>query len=214
MITGWQTIGQWEHEYDANGYTGRYRSVGGMMADGTHPIFDRKQERIDRLAAHALEEYALASAWHPTFYWTGDFEKDAILINKPHIEKQGEKEDRTALTLELLNIQHDFQKFNSWDAQNMQNYLLKDNNWGAVKAGWRENVAAILKPDGTELPVPKPDEVEPLINLIFPVEMGDKDHLLKWYRNWGVIHPFTDLNGRVGGIIVSVLYHNYLKRNA
>ena len=33
-MTGWQTMGQYQYEYDSNGYTGWYRCVGGRMADG------------------------------------------------------------------------------------------------------------------------------------------------------------------------------------
>jgi len=36
-MTSWQRIGSYEYEYNATGYTGWYRCVGGMHADGTWP---------------------------------------------------------------------------------------------------------------------------------------------------------------------------------
>lgn len=34
---GWQRIGNYEFEYDKNGYTGWYRCVGGMMSNNHWP---------------------------------------------------------------------------------------------------------------------------------------------------------------------------------
>lgn len=36
-MTGWQQIGNYEYEYDKNGYTGWYRCVGGRLVTGIHP---------------------------------------------------------------------------------------------------------------------------------------------------------------------------------
>lgn len=36
-MTAWQQQGRYEFEYDEHGYTGWYRCVGGMMANGVHP---------------------------------------------------------------------------------------------------------------------------------------------------------------------------------
>jgi hypothetical protein len=40
-LTGWQRIGNYEHEYNSNGYTGRYRCYQGRMANGIHPSWDK-----------------------------------------------------------------------------------------------------------------------------------------------------------------------------
>ncbi len=40
LSTGWQRLGDYEHEYNQNGYTGRYRAYQGMMANGIHPAWD------------------------------------------------------------------------------------------------------------------------------------------------------------------------------
>ena len=39
-MTSWQQIGNYEYEFDENGYTGRYRCVGGRLADGRWPCWD------------------------------------------------------------------------------------------------------------------------------------------------------------------------------
>jgi len=41
-MTSWQTIGQYQYEYDENGYTGWYRCVGGRLADGRWPEWNSK----------------------------------------------------------------------------------------------------------------------------------------------------------------------------
>ena len=33
------------------------------------------------------------------------------------------------------------------------------------------------------------------------------DYLTEWYKIFQVIHPLEDLNGRVGGIVINILYH-------
>lgn len=208
----WQVSGDWEYEYDGNGYTGRYRAVGGVAANGQYEIYTSEAMLSSYANKVKLDNYLKEADWEPTFYWTGNFEDDAVLINKPHIEKQGEKEDRTALTLELLYSLKDINLFKMSDALNIQNALLKQNNWGGINGGWRQNEAAVFKQgSGAKHAYPPPKEVFDLVSTIFPVFVMNKESLLKWYKKFGVIHPFTDLNGRVGGIIVSVLYYNYLK---
>jgi hypothetical protein len=40
-LTAWQTHGDYQFEYDENGYTGWYRCVGGRLADGRWPQWHR-----------------------------------------------------------------------------------------------------------------------------------------------------------------------------
>ncbi len=217
----WVKIGNFEYEYDKNGLTGRVRNSPVVMLEDQAVIWTatltKEEASYERVLFHInnqkLQKHIDESGWNPVFYVTGDFEMDSYLINKPHIEKQGKKEDRTSLTLELLHTCKSFRSFNANDALNLQNAFLKENNWGGVKAGWRKNTAAVFSTEtGQRHNYPTPKEVVPLVDMIFPVKVGDKEHLLDWYKKFGVIHPFTDLNGRVSGIIVSVLYYNYLKQ--
>lgn len=40
-MKGWQTLGNYQYEYDSKGYTGWVRYVGGKMSDGTWPQWKR-----------------------------------------------------------------------------------------------------------------------------------------------------------------------------
>lgn len=40
-MKSWQTIGQYEFEYDENGYTGWCRCVGGRNANGLWPAWNQ-----------------------------------------------------------------------------------------------------------------------------------------------------------------------------
>lgn len=68
---------------------------------------------------------------------------------------------------------------------------------------------------------PHPMFLQELIDKIFPVFLTDMPfiherqkqifsniELIEWYKWFETIHPFEDLNGRVGGIIVAVLSHS------
>lgn len=52
---------------------------------------------------------------------------------------------------------------------------------------------------------PKAMEIRHFIAQMFPVSVMDKDSLLEWYTQIQLVHPLSDLNGRVFGIIVSIL---------
>jgi hypothetical protein len=68
---------------------------------------------------------------------------------------------------------------------------------------------------------PHPMFLQDLVNAIFPVFLTDMPfvhdrqkqisshiELIEWYKLFETIHPFEDLNGRVGGIIVAALSHS------
>ena len=144
--------------------------------------------------------------WQPVFYWTGDLKKDAELINKPHIAEEGEKEDRTEETYDLIQTCIDYKHFELKDALNIQNKLISLNNWKGIVPGLRKH--SINFKDS-----PKWEDVESEIEKLFPVRMTGKEKLLQWYKDAATVHPFSDLNGRVLGIIVAVLNYNAKKNN-
>lgn len=141
--------------------------------------------------------------FQPEFYWTGDLNEDAIRINKPHIEKEGDQEDRIAETLEIMNLYKDkaeyFDGFDARDVFNIQNFYLKRNNYKGIVPGLRTH--DVTFEGSLHYPL-----VPTLFHEILPVNLTSKEDLLLWYTVMQKIHPLSDLNGRVFGTIVALLY--------
>lgn len=135
------------------------------------------------------------SKWQPEFIWVDSVEECADLINRPH-------EDYPHGVQGTIDMIREFagSEIIRWsDAQNIQKYVHASKNDGThLGLGLRK---ALVKVGGWVPPNPMflPD----LIDNIFPVyyhhNLGD------WYKIFQTIHPFEDLNGRVGGIILAVL---------
>lgn len=137
----------------------------------------------------------------PVFYWKGDLHTDARLINKPHIEKEGDNENRTLETYFLLKELENHTFFTVHDMFNIQNALLKKNNWKGIKSGYRKHEVNLSEIDFKLIPE--------LMNHLFPIGIMKRYQLLEWYRQIMLIHPLSDLNGRTFGIIVASLYNKY-----
>lgn len=153
-----------------------------------------------------IKDPVIRGDFKPKFYWTGNPFEDAQRINRPHIKAEGAKENRIALTQDIITDLSGIETITLNDALNIQNRLLKDNNWRGVVPGFRtNNDIAIKKGDGTLEEIPDFYLVPDLIEKMFPVKKMPKEELLEWYRQTQIIHPFSDLNGRVFGIIVSIL---------
>ncbi len=135
----------------------------------------------------------------PKFYWTGNAFQDSERINRPHIKAEGENENRIAETLEIINDLSGVQTITLEDAFNIQNRLLKINNWKGIKPGFRFHNINFSE-------AAKLSDVTQLTEQMFPVHKMTKDQLLEWYRQIQIIHPLSDLNGRVFGIIVAILH--------
>ena len=142
----------------------------------------------------------------PKFYWTGNVFEDAERINRPHIKAEGENENRINDTAGIINELSGSTEITLDDAFNIQNRLLKTNNWWGIKPGFRTHNVEIEKIDNSREYAPLFTEVEQLTEQMFPVKKMPKEQLLEWYKQIQMIHPLSDLNGRVFGIIVSILY--------
>jgi hypothetical protein len=149
-----------------------------------------------------IENPIITGDFNPKFYWTGNYFEDAKRINNPHIKKEGKNEDRIKETEELLGDLCNIREFWLEDAFKIQNKLLSINNWKRIKSGFRTYNKKISDVDFTM--------VEEFTKGLFPVSYTTKELLLEWYKQIQLIHPLSDLNGRVFGIIVSILY----KQNA
>ena len=141
----------------------------------------------------------------PKFYWTGNAFQDAERINRPHIKEEGENENRISETTDIINELSGSTEITLDDAFNIQNRLLKVNNWRGIRPGFRTHNVEIKKGDGSKEYAPLFTEVERLTTNMFPVKKMPKEQLIEWYKQIQMIHPLSDLNGRVFGIIVSIL---------
>ncbi len=161
------------------------------------------ESTVQTTANSEEEKEEQTNEFKPVFYWSGNIYTDAMRINSPHIKAEGEQEDRIAETLGIMQQLANHTEFTLDDAFNIQNHLLKQNNWKGIKPGFRDHDVS-FKDTPNFLVIPR------LIEGMFPVSMSDSDSLLLWYTKIQQIHPLSDLNGRVFGIIVSILYHNYI----
>lgn len=159
-----------------------------------------------------IEQPVITGNFKPKFYWTGNVFEDAERINRPHIKSEGVNEDRISETIDILTDLSGFEQFTLEDAFNIQNRLLKSNNWKGIRTGLRTHNVEIKKGDGTMEITPQFVQVGQLTEQMFPVKVMPKEQLLEWYRQIQMIHPLSDLNGRVFGIIVSILYSNISKK--
>lgn len=140
--------------------------------------------------------------FQPTFYWTGDIMEDAERINRPHINAEGPAEDRIQETIEIIKIYLENPDFDgvidTIDIFNIQNYFLKKNNYKGIKSGFRDHGVSFNSPNWEAIPE--------LFYRIVPVSFKRKEDLLLWYTVMQKIHPLSDLNGRVFGVVVAILY--------
>lgn len=178
-----------------------------------HNLIDLYNELVRDDGTVDMEKYErMRPSFRPRFYWTGFVDVDADRINAPHIESEGPNEDRTAATMKILDELSGIMSFTLADALNIQNVLLKENNWKGVAPGLRNHEVKIRKPSGEMEITPAPENVPHLIGALFPITYGDEQQLLAWYQQVQTVHPLSDLNGRVFGIIVSLLYKAWQKR--
>jgi hypothetical protein len=145
-----------------------------------------------------IKNPVITGAFSPKFYWTGKLHEDAERINRPHIKAEGEKENRIQETINIITDLQGVSEITLTDMFNIQNRLLKANNWKGVKAGFRfHNVGFSDTPQFVQ--------VRQLTEQLFPVSVMNKAGLLEWYKQIQTIHPLSDLNGRTFGIILAVL---------
>ena len=150
-----------------------------------------------------IENPVITGNFKPKFYWTGNRHEDVVRINNPHIKKEGVNEDRINATIDIMNQLDSFTEFTWKDAENIQNHLLSENNWRGIKSGFRTH--------NVNLSEVTCYQVEELTKKLFPVRVMPKEQLLEWYKQIQLIHPLSDLNGRVFGIIVSLLHQKNIK---
>lgn len=139
----------------------------------------------------------------PTFYWTGDIAENAERINRPHIKAEGEQENRIRETIDIINLFKDHPDFDGSievrDVFNIQNWFLKQNNYKGIKSGLRDHNVMFEGSVDWKL-------LSEYFYKVLPINFSTKEQLLLWYTVMQKIHPLSDLNGRVFGVIVAILY--------
>jgi len=137
--------------------------------------------------------------FEPNFYWVkNDVNENAERINRPHINAEGEQENRIDDTVYLLELFSDATEITISDMFNIQNLFIKSNNHKGIKPGIRNH--------GINFNQYTTEQITNMIGQLFPINFTTKEDLLLWYKVCQKIHPLSDLNGRVFGTIVAILY--------
>jgi fido (protein-threonine AMPylation protein) len=135
--------------------------------------------------------------FNPKFYTTNDLNECANQINLPHedypilvdvtkeIIELGIKNNKTELTL------NDILAFHS--------LLFREYNPKHILIGKFRLVEVTVAENKT----PHPWKLPELMFQIMPVNVNS--NLKDWYKNFQLIHPFHDGNGRIGGIVIAIL---------
>src|ERR1700741_27436 len=105
-----------------------------------------------------IKDPVITGNFNPKFYWAGNYLKDAERINQPHIKAEGEKENRINETIKIINELSGATSFTLEDALNIQNRLLKENNWRGIQPGIRLHDVSIKKTDGYNENTPAPSK--------------------------------------------------------
>ena len=142
----------------------------------------------------------------PRFTWVDTLEECADLINQPH-EDYPERVHTTEFLLNYLLPTH-------------PSALLTDNGlWTTHKTimperedsgQWRRYDVRVGSHRAPDFSMVEKFMHELLTQRYLGMSLLDNVKSLKsWYLDFETIHPFSDGNGRVGGIVVAVIAHNY-----
>ena len=133
--------------------------------------------------------------------------KVAYDINAPHEDNHKRTPMTEALIKEMIELGDEF-KVDKATVQYLHYKLFSDEleEPGIYGGSWRHHSVKV----GNHIP-PEGMHVEYLMNIFF--SQVDKVTVTQAYRVFQTIHPFSDGNGRVGGILLAVSSYNMLKGN-
>ena len=161
------------------------------------------------------------SKWQPEFEFTDSIYDVVDSILKPH-EDYG-----LGLHSELIKILEEEKEtdFISFDKACKYQKRLFNHKLSLITAeyAWLPNLYIDLGIRNTDVIVgnwipPKHYSIWNLIDMCFPISTGQwhmiSNHneilknLTQWFKVFQTIHPFNDLNGRVGGLIINIISYN------
>lgn len=157
------------------------------------------------------------SDWQPSFEFTTNINDvvDSILIPHEdyglglHSELLKILEEESLVSDEGADLLIDFNKACEYQKRLFDHKLslINDSKWLSLP-----NLYIDLGMRNTHVKVgkwtpPAPYLLPNLIGMCFPVVIGANilEDLTQWYKVFQIIHPFNDLNGRVGGLIINIV---------
>lgn len=168
------------------------------------------------------------SKWQPEFEFTDSINDAVDSILKPH-EDYG-----LGLHSELIKILEEERELSD-----EKNYVINFNKACEIQSRLFKHKLSLITEEFRHLPnlyislgmrnteiivgnwiPPKPYLIFDLIEMCFPITIGQFDtksnskilhDLTHWYKVFQTIHPFNDLNGRVGGLIINIVSYRLTK---
>ncbi len=141
------------------------------------------------------------SAFNPKFKQLGSLQEVAQAINEPH------DEDLTVQTAEMIEMYtKEPYSFIEWDLRRIHSMIGSWLLWDVAQVGCYRTRNVTVGGRACCDPVLIPDMVPHL----FPIE-ETPEGAADFYKQFQIIHPFMDGNGRVGGIIYASVVFNAIK---
>lgn len=131
----------------------------------------------------------------------------ADYINKPH-EDYPMRINATAKMIQY-HIDMEVKFITDYMYKGIHSYIMSDLP-AYQRGAWRDTYVTI----GYDQPCPPfmiQGEIEEHGLNIIRFEGMDESDIIRWYRQFEIVHPFIDGNGRVGGVIAAIA-SNYLSK--
>ena len=147
--------------------------------------------------------------FNPTFTRVSSVHECADLINAPHEDYPR----RIPATEEMINAYLDVDCITERDCLQIHGRIMSDMQT-RHRGRWRNEVAFLRKSDGDIIALTPPFMIAGEIEeaRLFPwwfCDIIDESDIIRWYREFEMIHPFMDGNGRVGGVMAAVASYNF-----
>ncbi len=150
-------------------------------------------------------------SFEPKFQVVDTLHDVALLINDPHIDVTS-YEGKFLVTRTENVIEMCLDESRGYANRGMAPYDIRSihsvvfSEYYKFRPGLLRNLPAytISRDTSAQVDFAEPFQLAFLLDSITPVTK-DSD-LIQWYKKFQEIHPFTDGNGRVGGVVVAVLH--------